>query len=446
MTSKRALEDLVDDLVLKIGFKISDNNFTKNLIYYLNSKHELGSDNLNGGISLVSEEMFKATQNRNNKDFLNYYEAIKSEIGLSWNEVTYDELGSSSANAIIASMLNIQAAFYDDKLLPGMAYDEQCTFYLKLIQNEQYFGNTEKENCEAKWPITGNSSGRDFYDVTSSIKTFAIPLPLLSEENSYFGIKIRLDPAEGAWVGFSDNCRYSTVYKKANREIKAIYRLEDYDGNFQQPTEKRKIKICIRFEHSDPEEDFSQLYLTEYDWLPAEEQWDDDGPQFKSLFPRSGESINPEEGLNIKNSYEAVKGELMIEEAIKIDSYYEISDWGSFTNNDEQIFGENRGLTIMATWSIVGGLLGFLLIIIIIFLVHRCCKTSENDPMKLPSGTRNSYAAGNSKSTESDPQDTLPPPPAGWMRRSIRNLSKIVQKTPPTQRKLPAGYNMSDFA
>ena len=77
MTSKRALEELVDELVLEIGFKVSDNNFTKNLINYLNSKRQLGSKNLNGGISLVSEEMFKATQNRNNEDFQNYYGAIK---------------------------------------------------------------------------------------------------------------------------------------------------------------------------------------------------------------------------------------------------------------------------------------------------------------------------------------------------------------------------------
>ena len=77
MPSKRALEDLVDDLVLKIGFKVSDNNFTKNLINYLNSKRELGSDNLNGGISLVPEEMFKATQNRNNENFQNYYDRIE---------------------------------------------------------------------------------------------------------------------------------------------------------------------------------------------------------------------------------------------------------------------------------------------------------------------------------------------------------------------------------
>ena len=77
MASKRALEELVDELVLEIGFKVSDNNFTKNLINYLNSKRQLGSDNLNGGISLVSEEIFEATQNRNNEDFQNYYGAIK---------------------------------------------------------------------------------------------------------------------------------------------------------------------------------------------------------------------------------------------------------------------------------------------------------------------------------------------------------------------------------
>ena len=77
MTSKRALEELVDELVLEIGFKVSDNNFTKNLINYLNSKRQLGSNNLNGGISLVSEETFKATQNRSNEDFQNYYSAIE---------------------------------------------------------------------------------------------------------------------------------------------------------------------------------------------------------------------------------------------------------------------------------------------------------------------------------------------------------------------------------
>ena len=124
-------------------------------------------------------------------------------------------------------MLNIQAAFEDDKLLPGMAYDEQCTFYLKLIENEPFFGQKEEVSCRDNWPVTGNSFGRDFYDVTDSFKTFAIPMPLLSEENSNFGIKIRLDPAEGTWVGFGDSCKYSTVYKKADREIMAIYSLED---------------------------------------------------------------------------------------------------------------------------------------------------------------------------------------------------------------------------
>jgi len=445
MTSKRALEELVDELVLEIGFKVSDNNFTKNLINYLNSKRQLGSNNLNGGISLVSEETFKATQNRSNEDFQNYYSAIESKIGKSWNEVTYDELRSSNENSIIASMLNIQAAFEDDKLLPGMAYYEQCAFYLKLIENEQFFGNREKEKCETQWPITGYFIGRDFSDITDSFKTFVIPMPQLSEENSDFGIKIKLDPAEGTWVGFGDNCKYSTVYKKANREIMAIYSLEDENGNFQQPTEKRKMNICIRLEHLDSEETFSELFFSEYDLLPAEGEYD--GPQFKSFLPRARESIGAEEALNIKESYEAVKDELsMIEGAIKIDSKYEVSDWGYLANNDEQIFGENRGLTVMATWSLAGGLLGFILVIIIICVVYRCCKRSEDDPMKLPSGTRNSYAAGYSKPYESNPQDTLPPPPEGWMRRSIRNLSKIVQKTPPTQRKLPAGYNMNDFA
>jgi len=437
-----SLEDLVDDLVLKIDFKVSDNNFTKNLIKYLISKRQ-NLQNLNGGISVVSKEMFKATQNRNSEDFQNYYDNIESEIGKSWNEVTYDELGGSKTAAIIASMLNIQVAFDDDKLLPGMAFDEQCTFYLKLIENEQYFGNREKENCEAQWPITGN-----FSDATKSFKTFAIPLPLLSEENSYFGVTIKLDPAEGTWVGFGDNCKYSTVYKKANREIMAIYSLEDDNGNFQQPTEKRKMNLCIRLEHSDPEETSSKLWLTEYDLLPAEESWDDYGPQFKSFLPRARESIGSKEALNIKDSYEEVKDELSkIEGAIKIDAKYEISDWGELSNNEEKIFGENRGLTVMAAWLWpVGGLLGITLLVVIIYIVYRCCKRSENDPMKLPSGTRNSYAAGNSKSPEPNPQDTLPPPPEGWMRRSIRNLSKIVQKTPPTQRKLPAGYNMNDFA
>ena len=77
MTKKADLEALVDDLVQKIGFKVSDNNFTKNLIHYLKSKRELGSKNLNGGISLVSEDMFKATQNRNDENFKNYYVAIE---------------------------------------------------------------------------------------------------------------------------------------------------------------------------------------------------------------------------------------------------------------------------------------------------------------------------------------------------------------------------------
>ena len=71
-----SLEDLVDDLVLKIDFKVSDNNFTKNLIQYLISKRQ-NLKNLNGGISVVSEEMFKATQNRNSEDFQNYYDTIE---------------------------------------------------------------------------------------------------------------------------------------------------------------------------------------------------------------------------------------------------------------------------------------------------------------------------------------------------------------------------------
>ena len=71
-----SLEVLVDDLVLKIDFKVSDNNFTKNLIKYLISKRQ-NLQNLNGGISVVSEEMFKATQNRNSEDFQNYYDTIE---------------------------------------------------------------------------------------------------------------------------------------------------------------------------------------------------------------------------------------------------------------------------------------------------------------------------------------------------------------------------------
>ena len=77
MTLKADLEALVDNLVQKIGFKVSDNNFTKNLIHYLNSKDELASKNKNGGVSLVSEEMFQATQNRNDTTFQNYYAAIE---------------------------------------------------------------------------------------------------------------------------------------------------------------------------------------------------------------------------------------------------------------------------------------------------------------------------------------------------------------------------------
>ena len=38
----------------------------------------------------------------------NYF---RSEIGKSWNEVTYDELGKSNEISIIASLLNIQTAF-----------------------------------------------------------------------------------------------------------------------------------------------------------------------------------------------------------------------------------------------------------------------------------------------------------------------------------------------
>ena len=76
MSILRALEDLVDDLALKIDFKVSDNNFTKNLIKYLISKRQ-NLQNLNGGISVVSEEMFKATQNRNSEDFQNYYDTIE---------------------------------------------------------------------------------------------------------------------------------------------------------------------------------------------------------------------------------------------------------------------------------------------------------------------------------------------------------------------------------
>ena len=77
MVRKADLETLVDELIRKIGFKVSDNNFTKNLIYYLNSKHELGSNNLNGGISLVSNEMFQATKNRKGEDFGKYYTSIE---------------------------------------------------------------------------------------------------------------------------------------------------------------------------------------------------------------------------------------------------------------------------------------------------------------------------------------------------------------------------------
>ena len=328
--------------------------------------------------------------------------------------MTYDELGTSNELAIIASMLNIQVAFDENKLLPGMAYDEQCTFYLKLIENEQFFGQAEEDNCLNNWPTTGISA-KDFYDDTSSMKIFVIPLPVLSEENSFFGIKIKLDPAEGTWVGIGDDCKYSTAYRKANREIMVTYRLEDDDGNFQQPTHKQKMNICLRsFWDSefnanwDPTEQFTRLNLSGYDLLPEEPGWEDDGPQFKSFNPRSRQPISDGEASNIKESYEAVKSDLMIEDAIKINSNYEISDWGSLRNNDEQDFGVNLGkwrsvnggLTVMATWSLVGGLVGFIVLVLFIVLVYRCCKKSENDPMSLPSGTRNSYAAGNTKSSE----------------------------------------------
>ena len=335
-----------------------------------------------------------------------YYRSI---LNKSWNDVAYDELGSGNENryemAIIASMLNIQAAFDENKLLPGMAYDEQCTFYLKLIENEPFFGQAEEENCLDNWPTTGIYA-QNFYDDTSSMKIFVIPLPVLSEENSFFGIKIKLDPAEGTWVGIGKDCKSSTVYRKANREIMAVYHLEDDDGNFQQPTHKQKMNICLRsFWDSennanwDPQEPFTRLNLSGYDLLPEEPDWEDEGPQFKSFNPRSRQPISDGEASNIKESYEAVKSDLMIEDAIKINSKYEISDWGSLTNNAERDFGD-RGLTLMATWPLVVALVAFIVIVLFIVLVYRCCKKSENDPMDLPSGTRNSYAAGNTKSPE----------------------------------------------
>ena len=289
-------------------------------------------------------------------------------------------------------MLNVQADFDDDKLLPGMSYEEQCTFYLKLIENEPLFGAGEEENCNSEWPITGDSFGRDFYDVTNSMKLFVIPLPLLSDENQNFGIKMKLDPAEGTWVGIGEDCKYSTAYRKANREIMAIYRLEDEEGNFQPPTKKQKMNICLRLQYWDQEEKFNTLNLSGYDFLPEEPSDDWGFKSFKSSLP-----IGEKEAENIKASYERVKDDLMIEDAIKINSNYQISDWGSLKNNDEQIFGENRGVAKM-----VGGLVagGFLIILLVIFFLYRCCKRSKNNPMNLPSGTRNSYAAGATESSE----------------------------------------------
>ena len=286
-------------------------------------------------------------------------------------------------------MLNVQAAFNDDQLLPGMAYDEQCTFYLKLIENEPLFGVDEEENCYSKWPTTGDSFGRDFYDVTNSMKIFVIPLPLLSDENQNFGIKIKLDPAESTWVGIGEDCKYSTAYRKANREIMAIYRLEDEEGNFQQPTQRRKMNICLRLEYWDQEEKFNTLNLSGYDFLPEEPSDDWGFKSFKSSLP-----IGEKEAENIKASYERVKDDLMIEDAIKINSNYQISDWGSLKNNDEQTFSfyggdpnfgeDDSGLSKMTKWSLVGGFVAFSLLIIIagvIFVVHR--KKSQK-----------SYAAG----------------------------------------------------
>ena len=289
-------------------------------------------------------------------------------------------------------MLNVQAAFDDDQLLPGMAYDEQCTFYLKLIENEPLFGVDEEENCNSKWPTTGDSFGRDFYDVTNSMKIFVIPLPLLSDENQNFGIKIKLDPAESTWVGIGEDCKYSTAYRKANREIMAIYHLEDEEGNFQQPTQRRKMNICFRLEYWDQEEKFNTLNLSGYDFLP-EEPSNDWG--LKSF--RSSQPIGEEEAENIKASYERVKYNLMIEDAIKINSNYQISDWGSLKNNDEQIFGENRGVAETVGELVAGG---FLIILLVFIILYRFCKKSKNDPMNLSSGTRNTYAAGATRSSE----------------------------------------------
>ena len=305
--------------------------------------------------------------------------------------MTYADLVSSDKESIIASMLNVQAAFDDDQLLPGMAYDEQCTFYLKLIENEPLFGVDEEENCYSKWPTTGDSFGRDFYDVTNSMKIFVIPLPLLSDENQNFGIKIKLDPAEGTWVGIGEDCKYSTAYRKANREIMAIYRLEDEEGNFQQPTQRRKMNICFRLEYWDQEEKFNTLNLSGYDFLP-EEPSNDWG--LKSF--RSSQPIGEEEAENIKASYERVKYDLMIEDAIKINSNYQISDWGSLKNNDEQIFGENRGVAKTVGELVAGGFL----IILVFIILYRFCKKSKNDRMNLSSGTQNTYAAGATRSSE----------------------------------------------
>ena len=310
--------------------------------------------------------------------------------------MTYDELGKSNEISIIASLLNIQTAFEDDKLLPGMAWDEQCMFYLELIENEPFFGHEEELFCEEVWPVTGNSLGKDFSDITNSTKMFVIPMPPLSKEITDFGIKIRLDPTEGAWVGFGDNCNYSTVYKKANRDIRAIYHLEDEHGNFQSPNKKQQMNICIRVEHSDPERTFSKLWLRDYGFLPGsdEESMNRKNSQKlkKSHFRRkSMRRIAQTEALLIEENYKEVKDKLsLIEGAIKIDSKYKISDWGSLAENDEQIFGQNRFRRKIATGSIIGGSLGSLIIvIIIIFIVYRCYKRSKN---------AGNYAAGRSKS------------------------------------------------
>ena len=304
-------------------------------------------------------------------------------------------------------MLNVQADFDDDKLLPGMSYEEQCTFYLKLIENEPLFGAGEEENCNSEWPITGDSFGRDFYDVTNSMKLFVIPLPLLSDDNQNFGIKIKLDPAENIWVAIGQDCKYSKAYRKANREIMAIYRLEDDEGNFQPPKERRKMNICLRLQYSDNENKVNTLNITGYEFLPEEPSYEepqDDSSSSsddKSFRPRptpgepsSGEPIDEAEANNIKDLYEGVKNDLMIEDAIKINSNYQISDWGSLKNNDEQTFSfyggdpnfgeDDSGLSKMTKWSLVGGFVAFSLLIIIagvIFVVHR--KKSQK-----------SYAAG----------------------------------------------------